>query len=226
MTSTIGGRARSAWRAIQRSASSTPAAGIAPSPASRATAASPRAHDAHGPGPGRRGRSTARPRKRCEHARRVLVGEQAEDEVERAGRRGHGRGNDRRPRARRPDCGRRRARARPRPAAGRAAARARAAAAAPAIPPSPSPRAAPPRATSSALLVAQHRHRERGVHRLVGAGQARAAADRGCRARRDNGACRRDLGVPGAARAAARARPPPAAASRDPRAPARPDRAG
>ena len=111
------------------------------------------------------------PAKGLEHAGRILVGEQAEDQVERpAGHAAEMIGDGARGGA---DCGRRRATA-PAPAgAGRAAARA----------PSSCSRAghsAQPIAARSAdsgiverLLVAQHRHRERGVHRLMGAGEAR-----------------------------------------------------
>ena len=70
--------------------------------------------------------------KRVQHAGRILVGEQADDEVE-GPVRCHG--NGRRPRAMPPDCGRRRATARRRRGADRAAGPAPGIAAAPAIPP-------------------------------------------------------------------------------------------
>ena len=113
-----------------------------------------------------------------EHAGRVLVGEQAEDEVEGpAGRDmaaeeiGDGAGGGGIVGAVEPELGLRRQQvARAGPGASRCSRAGQSA--------QPIAARSAGSGTASASLVAQHRHGERGVHRLVRAARAAAAADR------------------------------------------------
>ncbi len=218
MISTIGGRSRSAWRAIQPSAAvdvRRRARRRSPPRARRRRA--PRGRGGRGRGPGWRGRSARGRAKGWSTPGASLLASRPKIEVEGpAG--GHGAaemvgdraGRGRIVRAVEPELGAPRA-------AGRGAGRGRAAAAGPASPPSPSPRASAASGTASAPLMAEHRHGERRVHRLMRAGEAGQRQVEAAVARRDNGAGRREISA-SQARAArqpqgARGRRPP---SRDP----------